>query len=349
MLSDDALAARQHRVRVSQSLDHLPPGHIATAASHLTLSTALSGPHSHTSPEDDLVTGPLRGSIGPDLHKQEWSLRMINNGKKLEELLLDEKVSNQEFAKAASATLQTKFPHTDLNQFKFLAKEVRAKYVSNWRACVLGISVYYRTYKRFPDELALSEYFMGTIDADIISKYLADPNTDTVLTELGVTSPNSTGLSEKQLLALSMLSSFSDSRSLSAKLKSIGIKDWEFNNWLGYPKFQTAYRRITEDLLSEVQPVINTSLVQLATGLTSKDGKPDLAAIKYLNEVNGRWDPASRQVLDMRQFMTKVVDILTQELADDPAKLQRIGARLAGAANAPLTLSEGSTVEPAVQ
>lgn len=261
---------------------------------------------------------------------------MINNKLPLSELVTSSEISDTDFAKAASAHLQTSFPSTDLNEFKYLALDVRKKYITNWRATVLGISVYYRQYKRFPSTEDMQEYFANVLDPDIVSKYMSDPNTPLALNQLGISSPDSIGLSEKQMLALTTLSSFTDARPLSQKLKSIGIKDWEFNNWLGYPKFQTVYRKITEDLLSEVQPVINSALVQLATGSTT--GKPDLPAIKYLNEMNGRWDPAARQVLDMRNFMTKVVDILTQELADDPARLQRIGARLAGAANSTTTL-----------
>lgn len=260
------------------------------------------------------------------LQDRSWINHMAE-GKTLRDMLLDSKVSNTEFAKAAAVGLQTKFPQTNLNKYTIYSKETKEKYIQNWRATILALSVYYRTFKKFATAHDLSEYLQGHVHEDIIEKYLSDPETELALSNLGISMPNA-GLSEKQLLALSIISSFTDARPLNQKLKSIGVMHWEFNNWLGYPKFSAAYRRITEDLLSEVQPVINTSLVQLATGTgPASNGKPDLAAIKYLNEVNGRWDPSSRQALDVRIVITKMIEILTSEITD-PELLRRIGARL---------------------
>lgn len=271
---------------------------------------------------------------------------MINEGITLPELLLDSNVSDSDFARAARANLVTKFPLNQLNKVRFVAG-INETYIENWRIVILGISVYYRQYKKFPTQSDIYNFLERKVDYDIIAKYLSDPNTDPALSELGVNSPTQ-GLSERQMLAISLLTSFTDQRPLQAKLKSIGVKDWEFNNWLGYPKFQTAYRKITEDLLNEAQPALNTALVQLATGnAPNQGGRPDLSSIKFLMEINGRWDPASRQVMDMRSFMTKVVDILTDELSENPALLQRIGQRLAGAAgsigNTQALSIEGST------
>jgi len=361
MLSKDAQAALAARLSLAASLQGLPPGHIATASTLLARESGESQDPITPARQDDLVTGPLSGSTPSDLRKPvildekllydalqgntDWSLRMINDGVRLDEMLLSKEISDAEFADAARAHLQVRFPATDLNKYTSLTKDVKRAYVENWRVCMLALSVYYRHFKKFPTTSELYDYLGGRIDFDNINKYLGDENTDKALSELGVSSPTM-GLSERQLLALSALSSFTDARPLPAKLRSLGINHWEFTNWLGYPKFASAYRKITEDLLSEVQPVINTALVQLATGATT--GRPDLASIKYLNEVNGRFDPNARQVMDMRSFMTKVVDILTQELADDPAKLQRIGARLASAANSPQGMIEGSiTPDPA--
>lgn len=127
-------------------------------------------------------------------------------------------------------------------------------------------------------------------------------------------------LSARQMMALSVLCDFTDKRALSTKLRKIGIKQWEFDAWNSQPEFRAAYLRLSEKVFERAQAPVNVALSQLAVN-------GDLPAIKYFNEISGRWNPATQGNLDARRILQAVIEVLTSTIKD-PALLREISSKL---------------------
>lgn len=161
------------------------------------------------------------------------------------------------------------------------------------------------------------------VPVDVINRVFASNNYARALEMRGVIDEKSTvGLTEKQMLALNLITNFTDTRKLSMKLKSIGVSESEFNTWTrGHKRFKTIYRRLSENLFDDAQAAVNTTLVQKAV-----DGE-DIRWTKLFNEMSGRWDPATRQQTDVRQVLQAVIEILTSTIKD-PELLREIGGKM---------------------
>lgn len=160
------------------------------------------------------------------------------------------------------------------------------------------------------------------IDIDLITKVLGTNEFAAILEYRGVLDDQSpVGLTERQMMTLNLVTNFSDLRPLRTKLKSIGVTHSEFQQWLSTSgRFKRVFRKLSEQLFDEAQGAVNIAL-------TSEAVKGDIRAIKYFNEVSGRHDPATRNIADVKQVLSAVVDAVSSTVKD-PQILAEITAKL---------------------
>lgn len=145
-------------------------------------------------------------------------------------------------------------------------------------------------------------------------------------------SREATGLSEAQDLALMVLLDPFDGLTMAQKLRKAGISNPTYRAWMRNPLFAEQMRRGAEQILHSS----NEAVVQLAR--KASDG--DLGAIKFLFEVNGKYNPRERQAVDILVIMNKILESLARNVRD-PAALEAVAldmreiAESAGLMNAP--------------
>lgn len=188
-----------------------------------------------------------------------------------------------------------------------------------WRRTINSVALCYRIKHDITPEVVCR--FDKNLEIDIIFRLYQTTEFRDALRMRGVTA-SWLGLTDKQMMALSIVSNLSDTRPMSKKLSTVGVKGWEWEQWLTDPEFSALVRKHSEDLLVSHNPLINMALVQRAEA-------GDLASIKYVNELTGRWDPNSRQQIQVREFLMGVVDVLNDTLSDQPDLLRKIAGRLA--------------------
>lgn len=143
------------------------------------------------------------------------------------------------------------------------------------------------------------------------------------------------GLSEEQLLVVNSLLDLTDNRSRRKKLAEAGVPTQKFESWLRDPVFSKYLTERSEALLSSGQHEANLALMDRVRA-------GEMNAIKYFNEMSGRFVQASRSgtsAFDSKLLIIRMVEVLQIHLADQPELLQRIAQDL-------LQLSEGDIGTP---
>lgn len=186
-----------------------------------------------------------------------------------------------------------------------------------WRRAINAAAWTYRT-EHTLDVENVSEF--GNLDPTMLQRLYRTPEFAKALELRGVTAVW-LGLSERQLMVLTLVTDLSDRRGLNTKLRQASVPGWEWEQWLSDPKFAKVVRSQSEDLLVSHNPLINMALVQRAEG-------GDLPSIKYVNELTGRWDPDAKQAINVREMLMGVIDILNNSIKD-PELLREIGGKLA--------------------
>lgn len=141
-------------------------------------------------------------------------------------------------------------------------------------------------------------------------------------------------LSEKQLLCANVILDTTDNRSRRKKLSELGIKTQEYETWMRDPVFSGYLRSRAEALLGDNQHESHLALVDRV-----KAG--DVSAIKYYNEMTGRYVQASARGAngssgDVKMILLRVVEVLQRHL--EPDKLQLVAGEL-------LALAEGGQLD----
>ncbi len=130
-------------------------------------------------------------------------------------------------------------------------------------------------------------------------------------------------LSEAQLAAANVILDTTDTRSQKKKLTDLGISTATWQSWLRDPAFQHYLRVRSENALHDNQHEAHLALVdRVKTG--------DINAIKYFNELTGRYVPqvnnkaVAKEVahnFDM-EFLVKILEIIQKFVQD--SSLQRL-------------------------
>lgn len=142
-------------------------------------------------------------------------------------------------------------------------------------------------------------------------------------------------LTEEQLVAANVMLDLTDNRSRKKKLMDLGIPTQRWEGWLRDPVFQSYIRTRSENLLGD-----NIHESHLALIDRVKSG--DINAIKYFNEITGRYVPNANDKADVNAVLMMVLEVI-QRHVKDPTALSNIGDELVmiGKRNAPSSMGRG--------
>jgi hypothetical protein len=125
-----------------------------------------------------------------------------------------------------------------------------------------------------------------------------------------------------QLLTLNTLLDFNDPRPFHRKLQQLGVNSRDFAAWKRDPAFAVYYKKRIQGLVDQSHEV------DLALFERAIDG--DITAIKFYNELTGRYRPqtAGVEVANVKLLVLKLMEVITRKLQDQPELLYEIGLEL---------------------
>lgn len=126
----------------------------------------------------------------------------------------------------------------------------------------------------------------------------------------GIPSEDNRFLTEPQIAALAAIADHTVRKPERQKLRMVGVNWNEFQGWLSNPIFRRQYRAIQERTLTLATERGDTVLAQLID-----DG--NMRAIEYANAMTGRYDPASREALQVESILRMVMSVVQKHVTDE--------------------------------
>jgi hypothetical protein len=124
-------------------------------------------------------------------------------------------------------------------------------------------------------------------------------------------------LTAEQMATIQVLLDISDKRTITDKLKSLGVSQSKYYGWKKNQLFMEAYREASEALYGEALPEVHRSLIQEAVNGSFVHQKLMLA-------ISGRWDEKKQaEQMNVKFVLMKVLEII-QTHVSDPETLQAI-------------------------
>jgi len=123
----------------------------------------------------------------------------------------------------------------------------------------------------------------------------------------------------KQKMAIKLVLDVNDSRTLKAKLTSIGATTIEYGQWLKDPTFLKKLNTGIDRRFSNLQGDAKLGLAKLVI-----DG--DLQAIKYFHEFTGLFKPENETVVNLTKILAQLMEVLVRYI--DPGLLSQIADEL---------------------
>lgn len=143
-------------------------------------------------------------------------------------------------------------------------------------------------------------------------------------------------LTEEQLTVANVLLDITDTRSSKKKLQDLGISTAKYQSFLKDPTYQEYVKQRAENMLGDNQHEAHIALIDRV-----RSG--DMSAIKYFNEITGRYVPSRGEAdVNVAMILMRVIDII-QRYVKDPMIQESIAQEF-------LVLSEPvRTVQAAVE
>lgn len=117
-------------------------------------------------------------------------------------------------------------------------------------------------------------------------------------------------LTEQQLTIANIMLDFTDTRSQKKKLQDAGIPTALYQSWLRDPAYQNYIRARAENTLTDNQHEAHLALVDRV-----RSG--DMGAIKYFNEITGRYVPSSGdKEVNVTLIIMRVLEIIQRHVQD---------------------------------
>ncbi len=130
----------------------------------------------------------------------------------------------------------------------------------------------------------------------------------------GIAAPVAEELSDKQIAAISLITNFSDRRTIPVKLGAIGVTEEQINGWYQNPQFKAALAARTDSVLENAHPEVQAQLIRQIQ-------KGNFQAIKFYYEVTGR--AQSQETINLKMAMQQMLEVI-QKHVKDPAILSAI-------------------------
>ena len=122
-------------------------------------------------------------------------------------------------------------------------------------------------------------------------------------------------LTDRQIAAVSIITNFSDTRSLPAKLANAGISEQELDGYYKEPKFVEELRVRTDEVLGNIQP---NAVAELGRQIN----RGSFPALKFYMEITGQ--AQSPESLNARRLLQLLIEVI-QKHVKDPDVLKAIG------------------------
>ncbi|HET7713275.1 MAG TPA: hypothetical protein VFK94_02300 [Patescibacteria group bacterium] len=153
--------------------------------------------------------------------------------------------------------------------------------------------------------------------------------------EFSPNDPKGRVLTEEQLAVANTMLDLRDNRSQKKKLMDLGIPTQKWEAWLRDPAFQHYLRQRAENALGDNQHEAHLALVDRV-----RSG--DISAIKYFNELTGRYVPQRSNNVDISLVLMRVIEAVQRHVTD-PMVQEKIAQELMGLAVAAQVESSGNS------
>jgi hypothetical protein len=169
---------------------------------------------------------------------------------------------------------------------------------------------------RLPDVNDVMEY-TGSMTRKVVGRILGSEEFTTAIQARGVPWHTGGGLTAQQMLALSVMTDPTNRKNPAAKLKAVGVSYGQYRAWLKEPLFKRKLDQITESMVQD-------HIADMQVALTNKAVNGDLNAIKFVYEMTGKHDPASKEVIQLKAVITMLLEVLSRHLSAQPELLQAV-------------------------
>lgn len=146
-------------------------------------------------------------------------------------------------------------------------------------------------------------------DATDIAGYMAGEHYVEAMAERGITVEAESGLTDRQIALLHVLSDTSRKLTLEGRLRKAGVSRGEFRAWRRQKAFGNAYRKLVSDEMHNAAEDLDVMLLSLA-----KNG--DLKALQYTNELMGR-GPKNQEAVNAQRFVQVVLEAVMRHATEE--------------------------------
>lgn len=132
-------------------------------------------------------------------------------------------------------------------------------------------------------------------------------------------------LSAEQMTAIATMLDYTDRRSDEKKLRDVGITTRQWTTWMLDDTFSEYLRDRSERMLINSQH-------EAHKGLLKGVRNGNVASVKYMNELTGRYNPEADNAVNIRALLQTMIEIL-QRYIKDPITLHGIATEMMNAAS----------------
>lgn len=152
---------------------------------------------------------------------------------------------------------------------------------------------------------------LGLCSADWYKTFLERQDVRSNLLARGIRFADNKGiLTEQQLTAANTMLDLTDNRSRKKKLADLKIPTQLWESWLADPAFQNYLRDRSERIIGSNQHEAHLALLDRVRA-------GDMSAIKYFNELNGRFVQSRGDTVDLPGLIFRVIEIIQKRVSNN--------------------------------
>lgn len=177
-----------------------------------------------------------------------------------------------------------------------------------FRNVVSAVDTAFRTIGVMPD-LDTAHKVFPKIPKSTYGKIWKTPQFADALEARGVQVDPDAGLHPLQQAVLVAITDFTSTKTLKAKLESVGATPAQHQAWMKNPLYAEAYKERTEAQFKEAVPTAMNALL-------SNVEKGDQRAIEKVLEITGRYNPNQRELENARVVVVTLIEALQRHVKD---------------------------------
>jgi hypothetical protein len=168
---------------------------------------------------------------------------------------------------------------------------------------------HWHRYRRFPTKQELGQFYKAPVDS-----FLSHPTVRFSLENRGITVPAEesdlpTGLSKIQVAAALKFLDVEDKRSLSTKLKEIGVTTAQWYGWMKSKRFKDF---VIDNSASDFEDALHEAQM----GLRRSMERGETQAIKLYYELTKRYNSNEGQIGNLRVVLAQIIETVQRHVTD---------------------------------